>query len=542
MAYTALYRKFRPLRFEDMVGQEHITRTIRNQIIAGRVGHAYLLNGGRGTGKTTTAKILARAVNCLNPQDGDPCNECEICKAALAGSLTDIVEMDAASNNSVDDIRAIRDEVNFLPTLAKYRVYIIDEVHMLSTGAFNALLKTLEEPPSHVKFILATTEPQKLPATILSRCQRFDFKKISNEDISKRLQYVCDESKIEISKEALNIIAVLAEGAMRDALSILERCLQEGNEKIDEDLVKDLVGIPKLTFVSRIMQAIIEYHVEDVLKTVEEVNNEGKDLQNLLWELIKYSKDILVWRTCGKLEIYSEEELKQIDALSKQISKERLLQIIYTLSQLESDMKWSSQKTVLFEVAMIKLCHSEESSKGTGLEDIVQRLNMLEDKINSGKIAVKIDSSSEQIQNGTSQNAENSKKQVKINPNIGKVGIEQVNNVQVEKLPFWPKVIEELKQQRKMLLDSNLLNTVATMLNDMTVGIVFQSGLTPFVKSIMEKPENIQELTRLVSIECGKEMRIKLLDYQDPSLKQKLENSQQKAVEELGVDVNVIDS
>ena len=542
MAYTALYRKFRPLRFEDMVGQEHITRTIRNQIIAGRVGHAYLLNGGRGTGKTTTAKILARAVNCLNPQDGEPCNECEICKAALAGSLTDIVEMDAASNNSVDDIRAIRDEVNFLPTLAKYRVYIIDEVHMLSTGAFNALLKTLEEPPSHVKFILATTEPQKLPATILSRCQRFDFKKISNEDISKRLQYVCDESKIEITKEALKIIAVLAEGAMRDALSILERCLQEGNKKIDEDLVKDLVGIPKLTFVSCIMQAIIEYHVEDVLKTVEEVNNEGKDLQNLLWELIKYAKDILVFKTCGKLEIYNEEELKQIDALSKQISKERLLQIIYTLSQLENDMKWSSQKTVLFEVAMIKLCHSEESSKGTGLEDIVQRLNMLEDKINSGKIAVKIDSSSEQIQNGTSQNAENSKKQVKINPNIGKVGIEQVNNVQVEKLPFWPKVIEELKQQRKMLLASNLLNTVATMLNDMTVGIVFQGGLTPFVKSIMEKPENIQELTRLVSIECGKEMRIKLLDYQDPSLKQKLENSQEKAVEELGIDVNVIDS
>ena len=542
MAYTALYRKFRPLRFEDMVGQEHITRTIRNQIVAGRVGHAYLLNGGRGTGKTTTAKILARAVNCLNPQDGEPCNECEICKAALAGSLTDIVEMDAASNNSVDDIRAIRDEVNFLPTLAKYRVYIIDEVHMLSTGAFNALLKTLEEPPSHVKFILATTEPQKLPATILSRCQRFDFKKISNEDISKRLQYVCDESKIEITKEALNIIAVLAEGAMRDALSILERCLQEGNEKIDEDLVKDLVGIPKLTFVSRIMRAIVEYHVEEVLKAVEGVNNEGKDLQNLLWELIKYTKDILVWKTCEKLEVYSEEELKQIEELSKQISKERLLQIIYTLSQLENDMKWSSQKTVLFEVAMIKLCYLEESSKGIGIEDIVQRLNIIENKINSGKIAVKLDSNGEQMQNETSQKTQNNQKQVKINPNIGKVGIEQVSNVRVEKLSFWTKVIEELKQQRKMLLASNLLNTVATMLNDMTVGIVFQSGLTPFVKSIMEKPENIQELTRLVSIECGKEMRIKLLDYQDPSLKQKLENSQEKAVEELGIDVNVIDS
>ena len=246
MGYTALYRKFRPITFSEIVGQEHITRTLRNQIIAGRVGHAYLFNGGRGTGKTSAAKILARAINCLNPKDGEPCNECEICKGAINGSLTDIVEMDAASNNSVEDIRSIREEVNFLPTKAKYRVYIIDEVHMLSTGAFNALLKTLEEPPEHVKFILATTEPQKLPATILSRCQRFDFKKISNENIIKRLNIVCEKSNIEITKEALNIIAVLSEGAMRDALSILERCIQDGENKIDEDKIKDLVGIPKI--------------------------------------------------------------------------------------------------------------------------------------------------------------------------------------------------------------------------------------------------------------------------------------------------------
>ena len=232
--------------------------------------------------------------------------------------------MDAASNNSVDDIRAIRDEVNFLPTLAKYRVYIIDEVHMLSTGAFNALLKTLEEPPAHVKFILATTEPQKLPATILSRCQRFDFKKISNEDISKRLKYVCDESRIEITKEALNIISVLAEGAMRDALSILERCLQEGNEKIDEDLVKDLVGIPKLNFISKILEAIIENDIEITIKTVEEIMAQGKDLNNLLWELIKYTKDILVWKTTGKLDIYSKEELKQISEISEKVVKNNL--------------------------------------------------------------------------------------------------------------------------------------------------------------------------------------------------------------------------
>ena len=186
LSYTALYRKFRPTTFDEVVGQEHITKTLKNEIIAGRIGHAYLFNGSRGTGKTSVAKIMARAINCLNPKDGEPCNECEICKASLSGSLTDIVEMDAASNNSVDDIRAIRDEVNFLPALAKYRVYIIDEVHMLSTGAFNALLKTLEEPPEHVKFILATTEPQKLPATILSRCQRFDFKRITVENIDQK--------------------------------------------------------------------------------------------------------------------------------------------------------------------------------------------------------------------------------------------------------------------------------------------------------------------------------------------------------------------
>ena len=356
MSYTALYRKFRPLRFDEIVGQEHITKTLKNQIIAGRVGHAYLFNGGRGTGKTSAAKVLARAVNCLNPQDGEPCNECEICKAALAGSLTDIVEMDAASNNSVEDIRSIREEVNFLPTLAKYRVYIIDEVHMLSTGAFNALLKTLEEPPEHVKFILATTEPQKLPATILSRCQRFDFKKISNENVVKRLEYVAKESNIEITKEALNLIAILSEGAMRDALSILERCIQDGESNINEDKIKELVGIPKLTYIHAIVKSFLEYNVEEAIKSVDTVLNEGKDLNNLLWEIIKYVKDILVYKATGKLEIYSNDELDEIKKLSDEVTKERLLYIITDLSKLENDMKWSSQKSILFQVEIIKLC------------------------------------------------------------------------------------------------------------------------------------------------------------------------------------------
>jgi len=534
MAYTALYRKFRPLKFADMVGQEHITKTIRNQIMAGRVGHAYLLNGGRGTGKTTTAKILARAVNCLNPQEGEPCNECEICKAALSGSLTDIVEMDAASNNSVDDIRAIRDEVNFLPTLAKYRVYIIDEVHMLSTGAFNALLKTLEEPPAHVKFILATTEPQKLPATILSRCQRFDFKKISNNDISKRLQYVCDESKIEITKEALSIISILAEGAMRDALSILERCLQENSEKIDEDLVKDLVGIPKLTFISQILEAIVENDIEKTIKVVETVMQEGKDLSNLLWELIKYTKDVLVWKTTQKLEIYNQEELKQIEAIAGKIEKERLLQIIYVLSELENDMKWSSQKAVLFEVSMIKLCgpvietaKNAGTENSAGIEELKNRITQLERKIAQGSFQA----------GGTSEKTKTTpvaKAEKKEPIDFSKLNIKQ--------LEFWPKIISQLREERKMILATNLISTIATLVNDMTVGVVFQNGLTPFIKATMERPENVQELERLVSIECGKPMRVKLLDNQDEILKQKAkEAEEQNPIKDLGIPVNEIE-
>ena len=315
MAYQALYRKWRPRTFDSVIGQEAITDTLKNAIKRGKVSHAFLFAGPRGTGKTSCAKIFAKALNCTNLQDGEPCNECEICKAILSGSLTDVVEMDAASNNSVEDIRSIRDEVNFLPTLAKYRVYIIDEVHMLSTGAFNALLKTLEEPPAHVKFILATTEPQKLPATILSRCQRFDFKRISNDDIIKRLEIVCQKAQIDATKEALEIIAILSEGAMRDALSILERCVQEGNNKIDENKVKELVGIPPITFVNKIVKNIIEYDAPGALNSLDEVIKEGKDLQNLIWEIIKYVKDILIYKTSKNLAIYNKEEIKQIEEL-----------------------------------------------------------------------------------------------------------------------------------------------------------------------------------------------------------------------------------
>ena len=537
MEYTALYRRFRPKTFSEILGQDHITQTLKNQVIANRVGHAYLFTGCRGCGKTSAAKVLSRAVNCLNPKDGEPCNECSICKSALDGSLTDIVEMDAASNNSVDDIRAIRDEVNFLPTLAKYRVYIIDEVHMLSTGAFNALLKTLEEPPAHVKFILATTEPQKLPATILSRCQRFDFKKISNDNISKRLQYVCDESKIEITKEALKIISILSEGAMRDALSILERCIQEGSEKVDEDLVKDLVGIPKLTFVSKIVKAIVEYHMEEALQVVNEVLKEGKDLSNLLWEIIKYVKDVLVLKTGGKLEIYSEEEIKVITEISQLASKERLLNLIHTLSKLENDMKWSSQRNIMFEVAIIGLSSPQTSAEvgaQAGIEELTARIKNLEEKLAKGNFTVK---------NESFENTEKAPAPKRTSNIAPKLEVGEVENLNIPKLDFWPKIVNQLKEERKMLLATNLMNTVATMINDMTVGIVFVNGLTPFVKTIIERQENINELTRLISIECKQEMRVKILDNKEAVLhqKNKVKSPEEEAIKELDIPINIID-
>lgn len=514
MGYTALYRKFRPLTFSEMVGQEHITKTLRNQIISDRVGHAYLFNGGRGTGKTSAAKILARAINCLNPRDGEPCNECEICRGAISGSLTDIVEMDAASNNSVEDIRSIREEVNFLPTKAKYRVYIIDEVHMLSTGAFNALLKTLEEPPEHVKFILATTEPQKLPATILSRCQRFDFKRISNEDIIKRLEIVCKESNIEATKGALSIIATLSEGAMRDSLSILERCVQDGENKIDEDKVKDLVGIPKVTFVNGIIQAIIEYDIDKALENVDSVLKEGKDISNLVWEMIKYVKDILVYQATGKLELYSEEELSQIKSISEVVAKNKLVNLIYQLSELESEIKYSTQKTIMFQAGIIKLC-SKQAEISDGIKERVEKI---ERYLKSGKGVVvsnpnHVISSNTGSMMQTHMSTRQTTNQTRTQTSAGakKQSTTGNKNFSSHSEEYWPQIMNDLKQSGKIVLYTNLMGTKAKELNDMTVGIEFPNGMSSFGKTVLEKQENIKEISNLVSMACGKEMQIKYI-------------------------------
>lgn len=555
MAYTALYRAFRPKTFAEVVGQEHIKTTLKNQIKSGRVGHAYLLNGTRGTGKTSIAKILARAVNCENPKDGEPCNECEICKAILEGSLTDVVEMDAASNNSVEDIREIRNEVNFLPTRAKYRIYIIDEVHMLSTGAFNALLKTLEEPPEHVKFILATTEPQKIPATILSRCQRFDFKKIPNNDIAKRLELVCEKNKVEINEEALNLIAVLSEGAMRDALSILERCIQDGESKIDIDKIKDLVGIPKLTYINNTIEAIIDSNVEKAVEEIDNVINEGKDLINFLWEMIKYTKDILVIKIGKKLEIYNNEEMEQIKKIADKTSKDRLLNIILKLSEMENKVKQSSQKIIIFQTGIINLCVNEET------KSLEERIKALEDKIRSGITnnitTIPIKTNLDKEVNTTKKNTQ-SKTTIEIDKSQKKESETNIQTSNLKSQEFWPNILQQLKQNGKLMLYANLLNSRAVELNDMTIGIEFSSELNDFRRQLLEKNENLQEVEKLVSIACGKEMQIKYIDkpkskpkknikVQETETEKKMNKEKSNSINSLedlanlGIDINYID-
>ena len=541
MGYTALYRKFRPTKFSEIVGQEHIKKTLKNQLISDRVGHAYLFNGGRGTGKTTTAKILARAVNCLNPVDGEPCNECEICKGALDGSLTDIIEMDAASNNSVEDVRSIREAVNFLPTKAKYRVYIIDEVHMLSTGAFNALLKTLEEPPEHVKFILATTEPQKLPATILSRCQRFDFKRISNEDIVKDLEYVCKESDIKITPKALELIAVLAEGGMRDALSILERCSQEGNDEIDENKVKDLVGIPKTVFINNIVESVVDEDVEKTLNNLEEVIEDGKDINNLVWEIIKYIKDILLYKSTGKTELYNDEEIQKIKDIAERVSKLDLINLICELSEIENSMKLSTQKLIILQTGLIKLCNKQSvknendgNSQNTGNADLERRVTKIENFLRAGNFA-KASLSSNGALTQENKDIKPTKNASNVESNIAQVAKPKY---QGKTQDYWPKIVDDYKKSGKMFMYMNLKGTVAKEINDMTLEVEFPKGMNEVAKDFLARPDIKQNLRETIHLASGKEMQIKFVDTND--VKMASSNEFEQFIENNNIPFNII--
>lgn len=384
MGYRALYRVWRPQRFSDMAGQTHITRTLQNALMNEKFSHAYLFTGPRGTGKTSVAKIVAKAVNCEKAPAPEPCNECAVCRGITDGSLSDVIEIDAASNNGVDEIREIRENVKYAPSVARYKVYIVDEVHMLSQGAFNALLKTLEEPPSHVIFILATTEPHKIPPTIISRCQRFDFKRISLDAIQERLNYIVREQGIEMDEKASALIAKASEGGMRDALSILDQAAAYGNGAVTEDIVLEVTGMVSERMLSEIVRSTLDRDVAKAIRAIDEIVKAGKDPERFMEDLIFYYRDLMLYKASPELEEIRNKTLtdESFAQIAERIKAERIHESIHILSDLQQEMKRTGHPRVFLEIAMVKLCQIEEKSAGPASADIVRRLEALEERLN----------------------------------------------------------------------------------------------------------------------------------------------------------------
>ena len=385
MSYTALYRKFRPQEFEDVKGQDHIVTTLKNQIKADRIGHAYLFCGTRGTGKTTVAKIFAKAVNCENPVDGSPCGECAICKAIAEGSSMNVIEIDAASNNGVDNIRQIREEVTYRPTEGRFKVYIIDEVHMLSAGAFNALLKTLEEPPSYVIFILATTEAHKIPITILSRCQRYDFHRISIDTIASRLMDLMVEEKVDVEERAIRYVAKAGDGSMRDALSLLDQCIAfHLGETLTYENVLEVLGAVDTEIFSRLLRQIINKDITGAIGTLDTLVDEGREMGQMVNDFTWYLRNLLLLQSSDDMEDVldmSKENLAALKEEAQLIKTEVLMRYIRIFSELGNQVKYATQKRILIEIAIIKLCKPQMEKD---YESVIDRIASIEAKLASG--------------------------------------------------------------------------------------------------------------------------------------------------------------
>ena len=385
MSYTALYRKFRPDTFEDVKGQDHIVKTLRNQIKADRIGHAYLFCGTRGTGKTTVAKILARAVNCEHPVDGNPCNECASCRAIASGASMNVIEIDAASNNGVDNIREIREEVAYPPTEGRYKVYIIDEVHMLSIGAFNALLKTLEEPPSYIIFILATTEAHKIPVTILSRCQRYDFRRISQETILKRLEDLMEKEQVDAEEKALRYVAKKGDGSMRDSLSLLDQCIAFYlGEKLTYDRVLEVLGAVDTDVFSELLRLVLAEQITDAIALLDRLILDGRDLTQFVNDFTWYLRNLMLLKASDDMEDIldiSTENLAQLREEAAMIRNDTLMRFIRIFSELANSIRYSVNKRVMLEMALIKLCKPEAEKDELSL---IERIRKLERMIEQG--------------------------------------------------------------------------------------------------------------------------------------------------------------
>jgi len=498
MAYTALYRKLRPQSFERVVGQNHITRTLKNQINARRITHAYLFCGTRGTGKTSVAKIFAKAINCINPKDGEPCNECEICKSINRGTFINVYEIDAASNNGVDSIRNINEDVKYPPTQGNYKVYIIDEVHMLSIGAFNALLKTLEEPPLHVVFILATTDPQKIPVTIVSRCQRFDFRRITNKDMSDALKKYMDEENIDITDEAINYIAHVSDGAMRDALSTLDQCISfYFDEQITIEKVLEVVGNVDESVFFDMTDAIVNMDSTRCMNIIEQIVLKGRDISQFVNSLILHFRNLIVsanvFESTNALD-YSAEKIQQYKNQALSINENKIIELINIFSELQTQIKFYSNPRIMLEVCCIKICNPIETQ---AYNDVETRLKNIENKISNYRFV----------------NVEDVKKNIKTDiPIVKKAVPEDMQTV----IDNWENIFDEFKDYLRSIVESH---AYPGTLSDRFLYIVCQSVFFDYLK----REENKKKIEDVLKKKFNKEYEIKIIKEDEYEARHKKE-------------------
>ncbi len=497
--YQALYRKWRPLIFEDIAGQTHVSETLRNSIKNNRIAHAYLFCGTRGTGKTSTAKIFSRAVNCQHTNDGNPCNECKICKGIMDGSILDVYEMDAASNSGIDNIREIREEVIYSPTNAKFKVYIIDEAHMLTTEAFNALLKTLEEPPEHIIFILATTEPHKIPATILSRCQRFDFRRIGISDIEKRLLKIVKEEDIKITPDALELVAELADGSMRDGLSILDQCAAYVKDELKYDDIVDIVGIADKRILFPIVDSIANYNPADALCQVDNFLQQGKEASDFLEELIFHFRALMLCKSMdnpGDILEKSEQLIEKYKTQSELFSLERLIHCIHILGEYLLQAKKLSAPKVAAEMATVLICTKSNSKDTAELSARIDTLEKQIKEITEKGISIK------------KSNTQGTTSKIQINDNI-KPAEPHIDGA--KQWTKWRDALNIIKQESKSLY-TYLFNAKALFYGD-EVELVIVSDLA-YEK--INTPDGKKYLSQMFSNVQGSEVRVTISGKEGP--------------------------
>lgn len=537
--YQALYRKYRPKTFDELLGQKHITTTLKNQVLNGNIGHAYLFSGTRGTGKTSAAKILSRAVNCLNPKDGNPCNQCDSCKGILDESIMDVIEMDAASNNSVDDVRDLKEKVIYPPAKTKYKVYIIDEVHMLSKGAFNALLKTLEEPPKHLIFILATTEPERLPQTILSRCQRFDFKRITTRDITQNMRSIANELNIQIDDGALRLIARNSDGAMRDALSLLDQCFSFNGDKISYEDATNILGIANKDLINNMALDIKEKNLEKVLLAIDEIIQKGKDINQFIKDLINFFRDLMIVKTSSNPnEILETEDIESLQEICKNMNLEYILKALNILTNAESQGKWSSQPRIILEMAAVKLVNLEDE---ISLEERVKRLEQGIRPIEKPKeIKREIVSSTESMvrpSEDIAKQIENKEKEKEIleegsiEEEIIQEPREDGYTLTLDKISDeWQKVLQNIKAKKiniyALILEGELLSFENNLL---TIGYKESYG---FHREAINAPQNKKLVEEIVSKYFNREISINFI-IKDNFIKQNKEGKKEDAIKDV---------